>query len=628
MPENLTQDKPLIFISYPSEREELVKYLSDFLLEQGFDTWAAYKNIKGSKHYNREVVDAIKKCEAVVVLICREADKDKGNIERELNEAVDSRKPIFPLAVDSIRKEELKNISYFVNLPQWRFWIFGEQNELNLLTSDLKQMLSSKYQSPLLYEDTFCEMIQDENQPSVVFSIIENIFFIIAKFYKVIFIVMLLFGLWQQLKPSEKTSIPARVSMIIADDEAELYAFPKKEFASVHLESGDFVEVAEQSRQEGISWYHVYTYDGKSGWVLEKHLQEAPKDLPDFDDVFYIASNGTPNDIRDAIQRGLDFNIADEFGYTPLHRAVTRNKNPEVIRLLIQHGLDVNSERTMGIWPGTILEDAVRRNNNSEIIRVLLKNGAKRETKRGKYGALELAAGINPNPEVTKILLYAEDEAVRDLLLNGTIRFQHTGVDMGGGFWRGALQNFKVTLLGIAAMNGNSKVARFLIDQGADVNVKSAEGMTALIAAVAFSQSVETVSMLIKAGADINAQDDIGRSALIEAVHVDGRPEIIELLIRAGADVNLQDKYGETALMWSASMPNYPNKDNEDNKDSHRLTEYKNEIVRFLIKSGADVNIHDNNGKTALMYASENVINNSDDTVRILLEAGANLDTN
>jgi ankyrin repeat protein len=55
-------------------------------------------------------------------------------------------------------------------------------------------------------------------------------------------------------------------------------------------------------------------------------------------------------------------------------------------------------------------------------------------------------------------------------------------------------------------------------------------------------------------------------------------PEIARMLIDAGADLNIQDNDGRTALHWCAVM-NHP------------------EIARMLIDAGADKTIRDNIGR-------------------------------
>ena len=82
---------------------------------------------------------------------------------------------------------------------------------------------------------------------------------------------------------------------------------------------------------------------------------------------------------------------------------------------------------------------------------------------------------------------------------------------------------------------------------------------------------------------------------------------IIEL-IEKGADLNIQDNGGKTALMYAIIIGN-------------KEVENK-EVAEELIKAEADLNIQDNGGKTALMYA----IKYMPDIAKELIEAGADLD--
>lgn len=77
-----------------------------------------------------------------------------------------------------------------------------------------------------------------------------------------------------------------------------------------------------------------------------------------------------------------------------------------------------------------------------------------------------------------------------------------------------------------------------------------------------------------------------------------------KLLLEKGADINLKDEHGWTALLW-ASWTGFP------------------EIVSILLEKGSDVNTVDAQGHTPLTTAS---LRGNDKVVNILLEKGADPD--
>ncbi|MBM4045057.1 MAG: ankyrin repeat domain-containing protein, partial [Planctomycetes bacterium] len=63
-----------------------------------------------------------------------------------------------------------------------------------------------------------------------------------------------------------------------------------------------------------------------------------------------------------------------------------------------------------------------------------------------------------------------------------------------------------------------------------------------------------------------------------------GRMDVVKALVSAGADVDIPDKSGGTALMWAVN-------------GSHE------EVARYLMRCGADVNAQDSGGNNVLILA-------------------------
>lgn len=135
-----------------------------------------------------------------------------------------------------------------------------------------------------------------------------------------------------------------------------------------------------------------------------------------------------------------------------------------------------------------------------------------------------------------------------------------------------------------AAKNGNVETVAGLLRRGARVNAKfGGNGETALHRATAHGHS-KIVKFLLEQGADVNAPDDVGATALISASY-HGYTETVRILLNAGADVNAKDtRHNFTALHEAA-------------RKGHL------EIVKILVAKGADINIRTVDGRTALARA-------------------------
>ncbi len=96
--------------------------------------------------------------------------------------------------------------------------------------------------------------------------------------------------------------------------------------------------------------------------------------------------------------------------------------------------------------------------------------------------------------------------------------------------------------------NGHLDVLKFLLQEGARIDLKSTHsGKTALMRAAQYGHA-QIVRLLIEKGADVDSRSTgSGKTALIRACQ-HGHYEIAKLLLERGAHVNPIDKSGKTAL--------------------------------------------------------------------------------
>jgi hypothetical protein len=111
------------------------------------------------------------------------------------------------------------------------------------------------------------------------------------------------------------------------------------------------------------------------------------------------------------------------------------------------------------------------------------------------------------------------------------------------------------TPLILAARKGETELVNFLLSHGADVNEKSSvQNRTPIMEAVR-NRSVETVKALLAANPDVDAVDWEGYTVLMFAA-VSGQSDIVDVLLNHGADVNVKNKVGSSALMMASGYPN------------------------------------------------------------------------
>ncbi len=121
--------------------------------------------------------------------------------------------------------------------------------------------------------------------------------------------------------------------------------------------------------------------------------------------------------------------------------------------------------------------------------------------------------------------------------------------------------------------------------KGANINGKNGDGLPAMILA-AERGNIGLMQFIFALGVNVDGRaEDRRDTALMRRAEI-GDMELVRFLVTSGADVNLKDRGGETALMKAVRAR-------------------RRRVVEFLIASGADVDETDFTGRTALNYAEE-----------------------
>ena len=176
--------------------------------------------------------------------------------------------------------------------------------------------------------------------------------------------------------------------------------------------------------------------------------------------------------------------------------------------------------------------------------------------------------------------------------------------------------------------NGNTEKVVEYLNNGVNINVQDINGKTALMTAV-YNNDVYMVRTLMKYNPDVNIQDKSKNSPFLYA-GAKGYLDILKLIYKKADTRNVVNIYGGNALIPACEkghldtviflLENTDINVNHINKLSWTAllevtvlgNDNKNyqEIVKVLLKHGADKNIKDNSGKTALDYAKERNLKN------------------
>ena len=156
------------------------------------------------------------------------------------------------------------------------------------------------------------------------------------------------------------------------------------------------------------------------------------------------------------------------------------------------------------------------------------------------------------------------------------------------------------TPLHAAAAGYRLEIAKQLVIKGADVSAANRRGAQPLHYAAdggpglpGWNRMVqaETISFLIESGADPNAVDDSGVAPIHRAVR-QRCASAVEALLSGGARVRLKNKNGSTPLHLAVQNTGKGGSGTPESKELQR------QIIKTLLKAGADPDDRDAHGKT------------------------------
>ncbi|MFB0553330.1 MAG: ankyrin repeat domain-containing protein [Phycisphaerae bacterium] len=280
--------------------------------------------------------------------------------------------------------------------------------------------------------------------------------------------------------------------------------------------------------------------------IVKQVIAESPTGEHDLTPLLFTAIKYGHVDVAEyLLAQGGEVNEGD---WTPLMDAPYYH-NKCMVELLISKGADINK----GPW--TALHSAVDA-NDAEIVELLIKKGANINAKDGKGRTPQhLAAGYRPN--MAEMLIargadtYAKDDEGR-------------------------------TPLHFAVEQGYEDVTKCVIENGTDINLADKYGATPLHWAARQGDKA-IAQLLIDSGAVMDAKDTVGRTPLYYAARK-GRGNVAALLVANRANLDIQDKWSWTPLHIAAFCA-------------------WESVVVPLLEGGADPNIVNNRGRTALSLA-------------------------
>lgn len=193
----------------------------------------------------------------------------------------------------------------------------------------------------------------------------------------------------------------------------------------------------------------------------------------------------------------------------------------DIVEYLFENGADIN---LVDAYECTALHRACQSCNN-DIVEFLLDNGANPNLPNKDGPPLHIACTVGDFETLKQLV--AHDADIHAMFKGKSV-------------------------LHLAVINFRIDIMTYLLDNGADLNQKDAQGNTCLHLA-AWLTLEKVVKILIERGAIIDAENNLLETPLQRAAEI-GSGSIFEILLNAGADILKKDKIQRTPIDWAKAM--------------------------------------------------------------------------
>jgi ankyrin repeat protein len=325
---------------------------------------------------------------------------------------------------------------------------------------------------------------------------------------------------------------------------------------------------------------------------------------------------------------GLNLNIdaTNLRGLTPLMQAIMKEQ-VEIVDGLLSAEADVTHVDADG---DTVLHLAAGSGLLTCVTSLLAQDTVAIDTVNHQGATALISAARRGRVDVVRSLIsHRADASKQDSVIQGTALLHAAGnghldvvialLEASRNEINIAGQRYATPLL-VALNNEHVEVANYLLESGADVMLADADGDTALHLAAGSGLLTSVTSSLAQDTVAIDVANHQGATALINAARR-GRADVVKLLIEGGADTSKQDIQSQgTALLHAAYSGHLDvvkvlleTSNAELNTMGQQaitpllgaLNKEHVEIATYLVASGADITLADEDGDTALHLAAQ-----------------------